>query len=250
MHVVAIIPARYASSRFPGKPVAKQTGKFLVQHVYERVLQTPAVNRCIIATDDQRIVDAVRTFDGEVAMTRPDHPSGADRIAEVAACLKLAETDLILNVQGDEPEIDPNDLDRLVQRMHNCTDCPVGTLACPFPTDADPNDPNCVKVVCRADGRALYFSRAQIPHPRDPHAAIESPTLLHIGVYAYRSQFLQQLTQMPPSKLEQTERLEQLRILQAGHDITVQCVDAAPAGIDTPEEYTRFVKRHRSEIAT
>ncbi|MBK8913950.1 MAG: 3-deoxy-manno-octulosonate cytidylyltransferase [Phycisphaerales bacterium] len=253
--VLAIIPARFASTRLPGKPLLRETGRFLVQHVVERVRSARRVQRCLVATDDVRIAEAVRSFGGDAVMTRADHPSGTDRLAEVAAGLRdgpgAANADLILNVQGDEPEIEPESLDALVERMlMGGADCPMGTLACPFPADADPADPAAVKVVIDAAGRALYFSRALIPHRRgsvDPR----SPALhLHIGVYAYRRAFLLEYSGWPPGMLEGIEQLEQLRVLERGRPIAVAVVPRANPGIDTPADYARFVARCRESAQT
>jgi 3-deoxy-manno-octulosonate cytidylyltransferase (CMP-KDO synthetase) len=247
MEVVAIIPARYGSTRFPGKPLARQTGKYLIQHVYEQVRQARGIRRCLVATDDVRIEAAVREFGGEAAMTRPDHPSGTDRIAEVVRRLDGADDDIILNVQGDEPEIEPADLDRLASRLaREPADCPTATLACPFPPDTDPRDPNCVKVVTNNAGRALYFSRSLVPYPRDSDGGgTRDRWLLHLGVYAYRRGFLLKLAGWEPGVLEQIERLEQLRVLERGYAMAVEVVEHAAVGIDTPQDYERFVARWR-----
>ena len=172
MTTIAVIPARYGSTRFPGKPLARDTGKYLIQHVYENVAACSRIDRTLVATDDKRIADAVVSFGGSVQMTAADHRSGTDRIGEVAASLSLDDDDLVLNVQGVEPEIDPTVLDRLIQQMTAESTCRIGTLAAPF-DDAgpktgpgSPTDPNCVKVVTDATGRALYFSRSPIPFPR------------------------------------------------------------------------------------
>jgi len=236
MTVTAIIPARFASTRLPGKPLLAQTGKSLVQHVFERVAAVSGVNQVLVATDDERIVAAVQSFSGQVVMTRSDHPTGTDRIAEVASEL---DTDLILNVQGDEPEIDPDHLQALIERMGVGAD--MGTLACPFPADADPADPNAVKVVIDQRGRALYFSRALIPFPREPQDAVHP--YLHIGVYAYRREFLLKYATWPTTPLERCEKLEQLRALENGVPIEVVTVSHAAPGIDTPADYADFVKR-------
>jgi len=247
MDVVAVIPARYASTRFPGKPLARETGKYLIQHVYERVLAARRIARCIIATDDARIASAVQEFGGQVAMTRPDHPSGTDRIAEVVRGLPGAPDDIILNVQGDEPEIEPAYLDRLAARLaREPVDCPIATLACPFPPDADPRDPNCVKVVLNSAGRALYFSRSLIPYPRDGGGGgAPDRCLLHLGVYAYRRSFLLELAAWFPGVLERIEKLEQLRVLERGIALAVELVEHACVGIDTPQDYEQFVARCR-----
>lgn len=249
MDVIAVIPARYGSTRFPGKPLASKTGKYLIQHVYERVKQARLVRRCLVATDDERIAVAVRGFGGQAVMTRPDHPSGTDRVAEVVRGLSGSDDDIILNVQGDEPEIEPAYLDRLVQRLAaEPPDCPMATLACPFPAGADPSDPDCVKVVLNSAGRALYFSRALIPYARDVGALGRSGAcLLHLGVYAYRRPFLLTLAGWKPGVLEQIEKLEQLRVLERGTPLAVEIVEKACIGIDTPLDYERFVARHREQ---
>ncbi|MBN1490568.1 MAG: 3-deoxy-manno-octulosonate cytidylyltransferase [Phycisphaerae bacterium] len=242
MSVVAIIPARYASTRFPGKPLARATGKTLIQHVYERVRQARLLDGVVVATDDERIAAAVREFGGEAVMTRPDHASGTDRIAEVAATLSA---ELVLNVQGDEPEIEPAYLDQLVELMRLRPDASMATLACPFPADADPTEPSAVKLVIDRHGYALYFSRSLIPYLRDPGKTGEPAGgwLLHLGVYAYRRGFLLSYADLAPSRLEQAEKLEQLRALENGHRIVVGLVEHASLGIDTPEEYEAFVRR-------
>ncbi len=251
MQVVAIIPARFGATRFPGKPLANRTGKFLIQHVYEQVTAARRVARCIVATDDERIVEAVRSFGGEATMTRADHPSGTDRIAEVVRGLDGTPDDIILNVQGDEPEIEPAYLDRLVERLVADPACSVATLACPFPPDSDPRDPNCVKIVCDRRERALYFSRALIPYARDVDPASgDAEWLLHLGVYAYRRPFLLDFATWETSALERIERLEQLRVLDNGHAMAVTIVQHACAGIDTPEDYERFVARRRARTRT
>ena len=245
MQAVALIPARFGSTRFPGKLLANQTGKFLIQHVYEQVAAARRVERCIVATDDKRIVEAVRSFGGDVAMTRSDHPTGTDRIAEVVRGLDGTPEDIILNVQGDEPEINPASLDRLIERLADEPGCPTATLACPFPPEADPRDPNCVKVVCNRQQMALYFSRALIPYRRDAGAADDSEWLLHLGVYAYRRAFLLEYASWEPSPLERMERLEQLRVLDHGCGMAVAIVPQARAGVNTPEDYEQFVARQR-----
>ena len=245
MTALAVIPARYASVRFPGKPLVRETGKFLIQHVVERVLAARRVARVLVATDDARIADAVRSFGGAVAMTRADHASGTDRIAEVLEALGPDAGEIVLNVQGDEPEIDPADLDRLVERLERERDLPAATLACAFREDADPGDPNAVKVVTDLAGRALYFSRARIPYPRGDGGA--GRCLLHLGVYAYRRGFVAEFAGWPASELERVERLEQLRILEHGRPIGVEVVERASIGVDTPEDYRRFVERWRAQ---
>jgi 3-deoxy-manno-octulosonate cytidylyltransferase (CMP-KDO synthetase) len=247
LNAVAIIPARFGSTRFEGKVLANQTGKFLIQHVVDQVRKAGRISDVIVATDDPRIMDAVASFGGRAAMTRSDHPSGTDRVAEVAADL---DADLIVNVQGDEPEIAPADVDRLVDLMAQRSDCEMGTLACPFsklPKASDPTDPNRVKVVLDRHSRALYFSRSLIPYPRSTVGKPDNldRIYLHIGVYAYRRPFLMKMCKLEPTPLEKTEKLEQLRVLEHGHRIAVGLVEKAAAGIDTPEDYARFLKRLR-----
>jgi 3-deoxy-manno-octulosonate cytidylyltransferase (CMP-KDO synthetase) len=252
MNVAALIPARYGSTRFPGKPLARKTGKFLIQYVYEQVIAAQRIGRCIVATDDERIVQAVQSFGGEVVMTRADHPSGTDRIAEVVRGLPGQPDDIILNIQGDEPEIEPAYLDRLVDRLaaESPEVLPAATLACPFPPGADPRDPNCVKVVCDQGERALYFSRALVPYPQGDCATVEhGGWLLHLGVYAYRRAFLLKFAQWNATPLERVERLEQLRVLERGCALAVEIVERAYVGIDTPEDYERFVARMTSKGA-
>lgn len=252
MAAIAIIPARYASTRLPGKPLLRETGKYLIEHVCGQVAAARRIAQCIVATDDPRIADAVRSFGATAVMTSPGHATGTDRIAEVARGLNGSSAELILNVQGDEPEIEPGYLDLLVERMENDPGCPVATLAAPFPPGQDPRDPACVKVVVNRQGRALYFSRSLIPYPRAERAAGELPgPLLHLGVYAFRRDFLLQFAGWEPSPLERIEKLEQLRVLEHGYPVAVERVGRAMAGIDTPSDYAAFVARWkvRSETA-
>lgn len=274
MSVVAVIPARLASTRFPEKPLARETGKYLVQHVYERVRLCREIDRVIVATDHQRIAEAVSSFGGQWMMTSPDHPSGTDRIAEVVRNLEAGEgsadsvvgdavggkrsaqrgpqngatnpIELVLNIQGDEPEIDPEHLSALIRRMRSDVDAPMGTLACAFPAADDPRNPNCVKLVRSVASRALYFSRSLIPCDRDAGGLADSANcLLHLGVYAYRPSFLVKFASLPVTPLERLEKLEQLRALEHGFAIAVEVVASASFGIDTPEQYARFVERSK-----
>jgi 3-deoxy-manno-octulosonate cytidylyltransferase (CMP-KDO synthetase) len=258
---VAVIPARYASTRFPGKPLAQDTGKYLIQHVCERVWAARRVDRVIVATDDERIVAGVESFGGEARMTRADHLSGTNRVAEVAFSLHLGADDVVLNVQGDEPELDPATLDRLVELLERDPACRIATPAAAFRDDGpvsgpgSPADPNCVKVVVAADGRALYFSRSLIPYPRDTGGIIDRPSrwLLHLGVYAFRADVLQQFTHdtgIESSGLERVESLEQLQWLARGFPIRIVTVVHSHAGIDTPEDYAAFVRRASSTRST
>lgn len=245
--VVAVIPARYASSRLPGKPLLAETGKPLIQHVVEAARLSPSLDRVIVATDDSRIADTIRAFGGEVVMTRDDHPSGTDRVAEVAAGLPDAQ--IIVNLQGDEPEITREALDRVVALLKDDPSLPMATLCTPIYDEQIYHDPSCVKVVCSSSGRALYFSRSPIPHHRDGLPQRDPLGWLHLGLYAYRRDFLLGLSALPPSPLERTEKLEQLRVLEAGYPIAVGTVDEPSVGIDTPEDYRRFVARWRTQAA-
>lgn len=235
---IAVIPARYDSVRFPGKVLADRTGKPLIQHVYERAVQAKRVSRVIVAADDDRILDAVQSFGGEVVMTRRDHPNGTSRIAEAVAGM---EADLIVNVQGDEPDIDPALIDLAVRTLERHGDCPIATLASPFAADENPADPNIVKVVVDQSGCALYFSRSLIPFDRDNTVRVKP--LKHVGLYVYRREFLPNYVSLPPTPLEQAEKLEQLRVLEHGYKIAVAIGEAHFHGIDTPEQYDEFVRR-------
>lgn len=236
--VAVVIPARYASSRFPGKLLADRSGRPLVEHAWRQARQARCVTRILVATDDDRIADAVRAFGGEVRMTRADHPNGTSRIAEVAEALG---EEIIVNVQGDEPELDPALIERVAATLATNTDCPMATLACPLSQGEDPANPNIVKVVLDQRGRAMYFSRSRIPFDRD-NTGTALP-LRHIGLYAYRRDFLATYVNLSPTPLEQTEQLEQLRALEHGYGIAVGLAEAAPAGIDTPEQYEAFLRR-------
>ena len=248
MAALAVIPARYASTRLPGKMLADRTGKPLIQHVWERAKLAKKVDRVIVATDDQRILDAVKRFGGEAVMTRADHPNGTSRIAEAVANLKPQASasrkpaDIIVNVQGDEPDLDPALIDLAVDTLIAHPECPVATIASPFAAGEDPANPNIVKVVIDRSGRALYFSRALIPCNRDGSAAAAGP-LKHVGLYVYRRAFLPVYVGLPAAPLEQAEKLEQLRMLEHGHAIAVAVAEAHHHGIDTPEQYEAFVQR-------
>ncbi|MDO3379370.1 3-deoxy-manno-octulosonate cytidylyltransferase [Geoalkalibacter halelectricus] len=241
MNVTAIIPARYASTRFPGKPLVDILGKPMIQRVYERVRQAQGIDRVLVATDDPRIHDAVRAFGGEVAMTRADHPTGTDRLAEVAA---LLDTDLVVNVQGDEPLIDPRMIEEALAPMRTDASIPMGTLKTPIATVEEFLNPNVVKVVTDREGYALYFSRAPIPHPRDlaadlPQAMAQNAPFKHVGLYVYRRDFLLRYPHLPVTPLEDLEKLEQLRALEHGFRIRVVATELNSLGVDTPEDLER-----------
>ena len=245
MKTAIVIPARYASSRLPGKPLLRQTGKYLVQHVYEQASKARCAATVVVATDDPRIVAAVESFGGRVLLTRRDHMSGTDRVAEVARQL---DADVIINLQGDEPLIDPGAIDLLAGRLERDAAANIATLAVPLASREQFENPNCVKVVCDANGRALYFSRSAIPYVRDGQpdfAARPVRFLQHLGVYAYRRPYLLDLAQLPPAPLEQLEKLEQLRVLAHGGIIQVGIVEQAGICVDTYDDYQRFVTCYR-----
>lgn len=235
----AVIPARYQSSRFPGKPLACETGKTLIEHVVLQVLQAKKVDKVLVATDDQRIFDAVKAFGGEPVMTDEAHPNGTSRIAQATEHLD-DRYDVIVNVQGDEPEIEPAVIDQLIQGLRDDVDAPMATLASPFAADENPADPNIVKLVLNQLGRAMYFSRSLIPYDRDKKGVTPWK---HPGLYAYRRDFLVKYAQLPASPLEQFEQLEQLRALEHGYPIAVVKTMTRHHGIDTPEQYAAFVAR-------
>ena len=241
VRAAAVIPARFASSRFPGKPLAALTGKPMIVHVLERAAQCRTVSRIVVATDDERIHSAVQDAGFESRMTRVDHPNGTSRIAEVAEHL---EEDLVVNIQGDEPQIEPELVDRTVELLASRPDVPMATLVSPFAPGEDPANPNIVKCVRAADGRALYFSRSLVPFDRDRAPDAARP-LKHVGLYAYRRAFLRTFVSLAPTPLERTESLEQLRVLEHGHSILCAEGEAHFTGIDTPEQYEAFVRRMR-----
>jgi 3-deoxy-manno-octulosonate cytidylyltransferase (CMP-KDO synthetase) len=220
----------------------------LIVHVVEAARRAQSLDRVIVATDDRRIAEAVAAFGGEAVMTRADHATGTDRVAEVAAQLRGAR--IIVNLQGDEPEVPGEALDRVVALLEDDPEAPMATLATSIRDEAIYRDPACVKVVCSARGRALYFSRSPIPCHRDglpdPASSPRPIAYLHLGLYAYRREFLLSIGSLPPSPLEAAEKLEQLRVLDAGHPIAVGIVEEASVGIDTPEDYRRFVERWRA----
>ena len=239
MSVIAIIPARYASTRLPGKPLLARTGKPLIQHVVESVRRCRRIQRIAVATDDRRIFDAVAAFGGLAVMTSIEHRSGTDRLNEAAAVLGLADDDIVVNVQGDEPDIPPACVDELVGLLESCG-TPMATLCTPLPAD-QVDDPNRVKVVFGRSRRALYFSRSRIPFDRDKSG--QAKYFLHLGIYAYRVAFLRLFASLPPTPAESVEKLEQLRALEHGHAIAITCVDYSGVGIDTPADYEAFVAR-------
>lgn len=264
MGVCAIIPARYQSVRLPGKPLLKETGKYLIQHVWERVQQARGIDEVIVATDDERILRAVVEFGGRAVMTSQSHKSGTDRVAEVARSL---EHEFIINVQGDEPEIAPSTIERVVALLKSSVDMRMVTMATPIRTEEEYRDPNTVKVIVDSHGWALYFSRAPIPYFRIrddrkleeefaimrhmsekmTRASFRTPhPLKHISIYGYRKEFLLKMASMRPTSLELIERLEQLRSVEKGLRIRVGITQFDSYGIDTAEDYEAFVRRWRS----
>lgn len=233
--VIAIIPARWASTRFPGKPLVKLHGKPLVQHVWERAGRAKRVGRIIIATDDMRIAEAAFDFGAEVALTSPKHPTGTDRLAEVVQQLKSAS--IILNVQGDEPDIAPSTIDRLAEALQDDPKLGMVTAANPLTDPADVQDPNVVKVVTDLAGRALYFSRSIIPYDRDSRGGVKY--LRHQGIYGYRRKVLLAFVKWKPTPLEQAEKLEQLRALEHGIAIGVIVVRRGSVGVDVPGDVAK-----------
>ncbi|GGD08701.1 3-deoxy-manno-octulosonate cytidylyltransferase [Aquisalinus flavus] len=260
MKAMIVIPARFASSRLPGKPLLVAGGKPLIQHTYEKAAGSSA-DRVIVATDDERILKTVQDFGGEAVMTSADHQTGTARVAEAADRIagEGEPVDIVVNMQGDEPETDPAHLDALiaVHRAALAGDRPafVSTLVCPFapePVDGpgSPQDPSCVKALLghpRADGGcdALYFSRALTPYPRDDGGRVSDPTVyyLHIGIYAFSAASLRAYDSLPAGRLEAIEKLEQLRILEAGERIAAAIVPQAAPGIDTPADFAAFKQR-------
>lgn len=245
MRVAVVIPARYASSRLPGKPLLRETGKYLIQHVYERACEASCAAEVIVATDDDRIRAAVASFGGRAEMTRAEHPSGTDRVAEVAGRLTA---DVVVNLQGDEPLIEPEAIDLLAGLLASDPAAEMATLAVPIADRDTYLSPNVVKVVCDDRGRALYFSRSPIPMVRDGEpdfAARPARFLQHLGLYAYRRDFLPRIAATPPHPLEESEKLEQLRVLGTGGTILVGRVAHAHRGVDTPADYAAFVRAFR-----
>jgi 3-deoxy-manno-octulosonate cytidylyltransferase (CMP-KDO synthetase) len=256
--VVAIIPARYASSRFPGKPLVEIVGKPMIEWVYERTRQAAGVGRVLVATDDERIVHAVRRFGGDAVMTSPSHPTGTDRLAEVAATL---DAELIVNVQGDEPLIEPSAIDAALAPFAEAPTLVMSTLRCPIPSVDELFDISVTKVVTDRDDFALYFSKAPIPYHRDEWGAVTSmvPRLRlsggtapivgwrHIGLYVYRRTFLLEFARLPQTPLERLEKLEQLRAIEHGYRIKVVPTQYVSVGVDTPEDVAKVGRLLRGE---
>ena len=251
MSALIVIPARFGSTRFVGKPLLRQTGKYLIEHVYEQTTRARRAGGVVVATDDVRILEAVRSFDGQAVLTSAEHQSGTDRIAEVAAMPQYASFGTIINVQGDEPEIDPALIDELIRLLENTDGVAMATAAAPFASLAEVANPNVVKVVVDQRRLALYFSRSVIPHDRDGlmrqagSLALAGLYRKHLGVYAYRRHFLLELAKTAPCEMEKLEKLEQLRPLYMGAKILVHDAPHAHHGIDTPDDYAAFAARYR-----
>ena len=247
MDFIAVVPARARSTRLPDKPLADIAGKPMVVRTAERALASGA-SRVVIATDDARVFDAAQAHGIDALMTRADHPTGTDRLAEVCVQLDLPDEQVVVNVQGDEPLIDPALVAEVARALGRATDAAIATAAHPIVDAAALFNPNVVKVVCGVNGHALYFSRAPIPWARDALGAAGGnqilapglPALHHIGLYAYRAGFLRRFPTLPPGVLERWESLEQLRALENGYQIAVhQAAHAPAAGVDTPEDLAR-----------
>ncbi len=240
MSVVAIIPARYGSTRFPGKPLALLRNKPMIQHVYERTCLVRGLDRVLVATDDRRIAQTVEDFGGEVTMTSSTHPTGTDRLAEAARPLRA---DIIVNVQGDLPFFPPRMVQDAVARLHKTPEASMATVKTPIYTEEEWSNPNVVKVVTDKKGFALYFSRSPIPFSRDQHPVSQGhPAVLgyrHIGLYVYRKDFLLTFARLPSTPLEELEKLEQLRALECGYHISVTETERPTIEVDTPEDLAR-----------
>jgi 3-deoxy-manno-octulosonate cytidylyltransferase (CMP-KDO synthetase) len=244
--VVAVIPARYDSSRFPGKPLALIAGRPMIQHVVERAREAGRVSRVIVATDDERIRAAVASFGGEAVITRRDHRSGTERIAEVAARIPA---EFYVNVQGDEPLISPGAIDAAVEEISSEADIQVATLCVPIVQPAEIMDPNVVKVVTDFDGNALYFSRAPVPWVRDAAEPVAARHFKHIGIYSFRRDALLEFPALPPGDLERLEQLEQLRWLENGYRIRVGECEYSGVAVDVPADVARVEEILRSQSA-
>jgi 3-deoxy-manno-octulosonate cytidylyltransferase (CMP-KDO synthetase) len=242
--IVACIPARYGSTRLAGKVLAKDTGKFLIQHTYERACLAALPEKVIIAADDQRIAAAAETFGAECILTSTEHKSGTDRIAEA---VKDIDVEIVVNLQADEPEIDPQNIDFLARLLAENPDYQMATLVADFQNPEQIANPDTVKVIIDSNDCAIYFSRATIPYDRDKSGVGKLQQYLrHIGIYAYRKQFLLKITALPQTKLEKIEKLEQLRAIENRFPILVGKIKHVCEGIDTPQQYAEFVKRYKA----
>ena len=237
--VVAIIPARYHSNRFEGKPVAPILGKPMIQHVYERALSVPLLSRVVIATDDERIADCVRAFEGEVVMTKANHASGTDRLAEAATILKIPEQDVVVNIQGDQPLFPAEVIEQVARPLLEDPTLPMSTLIYKIVRKEEIGDPNHVKTVFDRNNNALYFSRSPIPFQRDPNETTEPTYYKHLGFYGYRKGFLLTFVSLPEGEWERFEKLEQLRALEFGYRIKVVLTEYDSVEVDTLKDLKR-----------
>jgi len=237
MKILAVIPARYASTRFPGKPLTSIAGKSMIERVWERARRASRVSDVIVATDDERIVQAVKSFGGEAVLTRADHRSGTERVAEVAVAHPDAE--IVVNVQGDMPLIEPAAIDAAIEAVRREEDVRLGTLAVAITNPAEIMDPNIVKAVLDFDGNALYFSRAPIPWVRDRGDTVHAKHLKHVGLYVFRREALLEFATFPQGDLERIEQLEQLRWLENGYRIRVEETEYTTVEVDRPEDVKR-----------
>lgn len=238
MKVLGVIPARYASTRFEGKALADIFGKPMIQHVYERASKAETIDELVVATDDQRIFDAVKAFGGNVAMTA-QHPTGTDRVAEIASS---TDADILVNVQGDEPVIEPAMIDEVVEPLLEDSGIDLGTLAHRIGSEAEYLNPNVVKVVIDQAGFAMYFSRSSIPYTRADSWTADVPAYRHVGLYVYRRYALLDFAQKPPAPFETSEGLEQLRFLENGYRMKVVETNYRSIGVDTPEDLENVKK--------
>lgn len=240
MKILCVIPARYASTRLPGKPLKDVAGKPMICRVYDRASQAKTLSGVVVATDDERILRAVEDHGGRAMMTAKDHPTGTDRLAEVAEA--YPDVDLIINVQGDEPLIEPSLIDELGRAFDGDAELQMATVMTPMEDEAEQKNPNNVKVVTDKNGCALYFSRSLLPYPRNDAG---TPVYKHIGIYAYRKDFLLAYAKMAPTPLERTESLEQLRALENGYKIKCIRTNARFVGVDTPEDLAKVNEIYR-----
>ncbi len=237
--VTAIIPARYESNRFRGKPLAEIAGKPMIQHVVERALATPLLTRVVVATDDKRIADCVKGFGGEFIMTKSDHVSGTDRLAEAAQLLNIPKDDIVVNIQGDQPLFPGEVVEQMCRPLLEDPTLPMSTLVYKIIRPEEIDDPNHVKTVFDRDYHALYFSRSPIPFQRNPDDKIKPTYYKHLGFYAYRKNFLLSFVSLPEGEWEKFEKLEQLRALENGYKIKITVTNHDSIEVDTPEDLKR-----------
>jgi 3-deoxy-manno-octulosonate cytidylyltransferase (CMP-KDO synthetase) len=238
IHIIGVIPARYASTRFPGKPLIDIGGKSMIQRVYEQCKKTSVLSDVIVATDDDRIAEHVLSFGGKVIMTADTHQSGTDRCAEVISTYK-GKCDAVINIQGDEPFIDPKQIELLASAF-NEESTQIVTLIKKIKSEEEVRNPNVVKAIANKNNQAIYFSRSPIPYRRNP--GVDITYFKHVGIYGYRKQVLAEITQLPMSKLEQAESLEQLRWVENGYSIVLKETDLETIAIDTPDDLDKVLK--------